>query len=139
MSNLDIRAIAPAGYVRACFSERARGFCLPAELVRRHLGAVNTAGVRRRLSREFAGYLVTDPPVAVTYGVWRDAGGVVVLGARVTGRNCVDGLQEGFEDFERGACLDACEWLPIGRCGQYEVGFGDLFCSRVGYLQRCFL
>ncbi len=63
MSNLDIRAIAPAGYVRACFSERARGHCLPAELVRRHLGAVNRGVVRRRLSREFAGYLVTEPAV----------------------------------------------------------------------------
>ena len=86
MSNLNIRAIAPAGYVRACFSERARGFCLPAELVRRHLGAVNAAGVRRRLSREFAGYLVTEPgPVEVQRfcvgggrlwaGIWGDAGG----------------------------------------------------------------
>lgn len=60
MSNLDIRAIAPAGYVRACFSKRLGGHCLPLELVRRHLGAVNRGEFRRRVAREFAGYLVTE-------------------------------------------------------------------------------
>lgn len=63
MSNIDIRAIAPAGYVRACFSKRLGGHCLPLGLVRAHLGVVNCGAVRRRLSREFAGYLVTEPAV----------------------------------------------------------------------------
>ena len=65
MSSLDTRTIAPAGYVRACFSKRLRGHCVPLELVRRHLGAVNRGEFRRRVAREFAGYLVTESGPAV--------------------------------------------------------------------------
>ena len=65
MLNANVRTIAPAGYVRACFSKRLRGHCLPLELVRRHLGAVSRGEFRRRVAREFAGYLVTEPGPAV--------------------------------------------------------------------------
>ena len=138
MSNLDIRAIAPAGYVRACFSERARGFCLPAELVRRHLGAVNAAGVRRRLSREFAGYLVTEPgPVEVVPKVWRESDGRVVLISDDcrTGADSLSGLRKGFGGFWRGAALDASGWVASGCCREYLTVGGEV-CAIMGFVGR---
>lgn len=140
MSNLDIRAIAPAGYVRACFSERAQGFCLPAELVRRHLGAVNASGVRRRLAREFVGYLVTEPPVAkVLPHVWRefDTGRVVLISDDCrTGADSLPGLRKGFEVFRCGSALDASEWLPGGSCREYLTASGEVCCAVAGFVGR---
>lgn len=138
MSNLDIRAIAPAGYVRACFSKRARGFCLPAELVRRHLGAVNASGVRRRLAREFAGYLVTEPgPVDVVPKVWRESDGRVVLIADDcrTGADSLLGMRKGFEGFRYGAALDASEWVASGCCREYLTVSGEV-CAVMGFVGR---
>lgn len=138
MSSLDIRAIAPAGYVRACFSERARGHCLPAELVRRHLGAVNASGVRRRLSREFAGYLVTEPgPVDVVPKVWRESDGRVVLISDDcrTGAGSILGLRGGFEGFRYGAALDASGWVAAGCCRQYLTVSGEV-CAVMGFVGR---
>lgn len=144
MSNLDIRAIAQAGYVRACFSKRLKGHALPLELVRRHLGAVNESGFRRRLRREFSGYLVTDngpeivPVVADSgraAGVWRDrAGRVVVLGERWTGEAVTRGFRGCFEDVWGGGCIDAAVWLPAGGCESYKLI--DEFCSAVIYAAR---
>ena len=139
MSNLDIRAIAPAGYVRACFSERARGVCLPAELVRRHLGAVNASGVRRRLAREFAGYLVTEPPVAkVLPHVWRefDTGRVVLISDDCrTGADSLSGLRKGFEGFRYGAALDASGWVASGCCREYLTASGEV-CAVMDFVGR---
>lgn len=138
MSNLNIRAIAPAGYVRACFSERARGFCLPAELVRRHLCAVNRAGAVRRVRREFAGYLVTEQPVAkVLPHVWRESDGrVVVISDNCrTGADSVPGLRVGFKGFRYGAALDASDWVASGCCREYLTVSGDV-CAVMGFVGR---
>lgn len=138
MSNHDIRAIAPAGYVRACFSERARGFCLPAELVRRHLGAVNASGVRRRLAREFAGYLVTEPgPVDVVPKVWRESDGRVVLISDDcrTGADSLSGLRNGFKGFRYGAALDASDWVASGCCREHLTVSGEV-CAVMGFVGR---
>lgn len=138
MSNLDIRAVAPAGYVRACFSERARGHCLPAELVRRHLGAVNASGFRRRLALEFSGYLVTEPgPVEVVPKVWRESNGRVVLISDDcrTGADSLSGLGKGFECFRYGAALDASDWVAAGGCREYLTASGEV-CAVMGFVGR---
>lgn len=60
MTEINIGAAAPAGYVRAVFSSRCHGFAAPVDLMRAHLrGAVRLA-MRRRVSDAFAGYLVTE-------------------------------------------------------------------------------
>lgn len=46
------------GYVRAVFSQRARGHAVPVDLLRAHLRGVNRVAVRRRLASAFAGWLV---------------------------------------------------------------------------------
>lgn len=136
MLNHDIRAIAPAGYVRACFSKRLRGHCLPLELVRRHLGAVNRGEFRRRVRREFAGYLVTEPAVVVPE-IWRDGAGRVTVIADDcrTGGDSLQGLRKGFEYFQYGAALDACGGVAIGCCRKYERIEG-VVCSVAGFVGR---
>ena len=139
MSSLDIRAIAPAGYVRACFSVRVRGFCSPAELVRRHLHAVNRAGAVRRVRREFAGYLVTEPgPVEAVPKVWRESDGRVVLISDDcrTGADSLSGLRKGFEGFRYGAALDASDWVASGCCREYLTVSGGDVCAVMGFVGR---
>lgn len=130
--------VAPNGYVRACFSKRLKGHALPLELVRRHLGAVNRGEFRRRLRREFAGYLVNEPvPVEVVPEVWRESSGRVVLifGDCRTGADSLLGLREGFEGFRCGAALDAPDWIAAGCCQKYLTA-SDEVCSVLGFVGR---
>lgn len=57
----------PAGagvFVLAVFSGRANGYGAPVDLLRKVARVASRLAVRRRLAREFAGYLVSDAEVA---------------------------------------------------------------------------
>lgn len=110
MSNSVSWAIAPAGYVRACFSKRARGHCLPLELVRRHLGAVNRSEFKRRVARAFSGYLVTDSEAGYPFRESRKNYAPKEVGVLRTGFAYVHGV---------GGELDAPEWIAAG--GMYWI------------------
>lgn len=67
MENVQTMAGGHAGYVRAIFSARCRGFAAPVDLLRVQLRAANrlsaehhNAAVYARLADDFSGYLVTD-------------------------------------------------------------------------------
>lgn len=48
------------GYVRAVFSERARGFAAPVDLLRVVLRVANRMATRQRIGDAFKGYLVSE-------------------------------------------------------------------------------
>lgn len=71
MPMIDVGAAAPAGYVRAVFSDRCKGHAAPLDLMRALLRACRIArgraifyaareAERARVARAFADYLVTD-------------------------------------------------------------------------------
>lgn len=85
MSNIQAVAGGRAGYVRAVFSQRCRGFAAPVDLVRASLRAANmltarrhNAAVRDRLAEDFGGYLVTDaePEAGGAFAPSRDGYGM---------------------------------------------------------------
>lgn len=57
-------AVGGAGYVRAVFSRRARGYAAPVDLLRAVLRGASRCGALRRVRAGFAGYLVTESDVA---------------------------------------------------------------------------
>lgn len=93
------------GYVRAVFSEKRRGYCLPVDLLRAHCRAVVCSGARERVSRAFADYLVTDPEAGYPFRDSRDKYQLRRVGVMGTGFQMPS-------DF--GGHLDAPEWVLSG-------------------------
>lgn len=122
MSNIQVLAGASVGHVRACFSERCRGFAAPVDLMRAHLRAVNRCAVRRRVESAFSGYLVTDsgPDVLPLFSQHRGAHEYGILPECVTGAGGV-GFFAG-EWREGGGPIDAPGVLPAGSMRSAEFG-----------------
>lgn len=109
---------AGAVYVLAVFSERARGFAAPVDLLRSLLRVVVRLAVRRRLNAAFAGYLVCDPVLAFAY--WRGNYDLGVDTWACTSEGSVWGLGLHGWGWHNGA-LDAPELIAAGSC----VSCGD--------------
>ena len=115
MEKIIVGAGAGAGYVRACFSRRARGHAAALDLLRAHLRGV---ALRRRLAEAFSGYLVSEPEECAA-PVWRDDVGRVVCFASSVRKfgNWPGEMRPGFE---QEPVLDAPDWLPAGSVRRYQ-------------------
>lgn len=133
MSSLLLGASAPFGFVRSCFSKRARGHVVPVDLLRRHLAGVarcvgrraggdQAAGLRRRMAAAFSDYLVSDGGSAFYERRWvheptsiyRTGWGPRPCELQLWAANCADG-----------ACIDATWFIHAGAMrtsGKYPVG-----------------
>lgn len=124
-----------AGYVRAVWSIKARGFAVPVDLMRVNVRCKKRLAARRRVRGAFADYLMTDNGPAV----WRDRATmrVEVVGADASaGRQLVGGLRIGFRDAGCGCFLDAVEWLPAGAVKRYEFSDGAEVCAAEMIVKR---
>lgn len=100
-------------YVLAVPLGNGRGAAAPLDLLRKVANIAGRVALRRRLDREFSGYLVTEP---AALPVWRDAAGRVVVLLCTSSR--VHGLQDGAECMHS---MDAPEWMPAGSMRFYET------------------
>lgn len=134
MQAINVGAAAPAGYVRAVFSSRWKGYAAPLDLVRVHLRAVCKSAWRRRVSESFAGYLVTDSDDMALReleqrGAFSDRRqsyrpGLDRLGA--TGRGPWSFDLQNFSDGGHG-CMDAPGYLAAGAMYSYRCSHsGDV-------------
>lgn len=140
MASVQAVAGGQMGYVRAVFSHRCRGFALPVDLVRANLRAVARVLVRRRVSAEFAGYLVADSGPVVVPLVWRErlSGRVVVLGRVFSGCGMAGDnslLRDEFAGASHGAAIDAPIFLLSGSMEAHCTRDGER-CARVGRYWR---
>lgn len=131
MQTINVGAVAPAGYVRAVFSERCKGQAAPLDLMREHLRAVSRSAWRRRVAESFAGYLVTDTDDLALRELERRGvpafsdrrqnyrPGLDRLGA--TGRGPWSFDLQDFSDGGHG-CMDAPGYLAAGAMYSYRCG-----------------
>lgn len=111
MKNNQGFAMGRGGYALAVLSRRCRGHVVPVDLLRVVASVANRAGVRRRVSAAFAGYLVTDagPGVVPMFSARRAAHGVRIDESALTG--CWEMLRSA-----GGGPLDAPEFIAAGGC-----------------------
>lgn len=132
MEKIIVGAGSGAGYVRACFSGRARGHAVALDLLRAHLRG---AAMRRRLAVAFSGYLVSEPEECEKK-LWRDLDGRPVL-LVPTGGWCFGLLgKDAFSSVPAAdvGALDAPEWLPAGSVRRHELG--DQYAACAEFLAR---
>lgn len=122
------------GYVRAVFSERARGFAAPVDLLRVVLRVANRIATRQRIGDAFRGYLVSEsgqvaPMFAKSREKYRGAACFSVTGPR----GAWEGRKREFLPWadEADFCLDAPEWLPGGGARRFEYGMQGFFVGAV--------
>ena len=60
MKTIEVGAGVGVGYVRAVFSQRARGFAVPLDLVRVVCRVAGRVATRQRIGDAFKGYLVSE-------------------------------------------------------------------------------
>ena len=110
------------GYALAVLSRRCRGHVVPVDLLRVVASVANRAGVRRRVSAAFAGYLVSDagPGVVPMFSQHRAAHEYGILSECVTGAGGVGFFYGGLG--EGGGPIDAPHLLPSGAMRSAEFG-----------------
>ena len=122
MENNQGFAMGRGGYALAVLSRRCRGHVVPVDLLRVVASVANRAGVRRRVSAAFAGYLVTDagPGVVPMFSARRAAHEYGILSECVTGAGGVGFFYGGLG--EGGGPIDAPILLPSGAMRSADFG-----------------
>lgn len=129
MQTINVVSKSGAGWVRAMWSRRLKGYAVPVAMLRVPLRGAVRAGERRRVAASFAGYLVTD-----AVPIWRGVDGRVTLLNLALGLR-VFGLQREFgAEVVSQRCMDAPYFLPTGSVIRYE-SCGE-YCAAADAIQR---
>lgn len=133
MQTIDVVSKSGAGWVRAMWSRRLKGYAVPVALLREQLRGAVRAGERRRVAAAFASYLVMDAaPDAVP--IWRGVDGRVTLLNFSIGLR-VFGLRREFDaEVVSQRCMDAPYFVLTGSVVRYE-SCGE-YCAAVNAIQR---
>lgn len=102
------------GYVRAVFSERARGFAVPLDLLRVVCRVAGRVATRQRIGDAFKGYLVSESgQVAPMFAKSREkhAGRVDLIGVTGGGFSWSVGI---------GDAIDAPDLMPAGGMWRFD-------------------
>lgn len=110
------------GFVLGVASRLGRGRCFPADLVKACLRSAGRSAIRRRLSAEFRGYLVSEAgPVVPLFSKHRAAHEYGILPECVSGGGSLGYRRDGYAD-EAGGPLDAPGFVPSGAMRSAEFG-----------------
>lgn len=133
MQTINVVSKSGAGWVRAMWSRRLKGYAVPVALLRVPLRGAVRAGERRRVAAAFASYLVMDAaPDAVP--IWRGVDGRVTLLNFALGLR-VFGLRREFDaEAVSQRCMDAPYFVLTGSIIRYE-SCGE-YCAAADAIQR---